>query len=164
MSGLSTAGWSHALLLGSLLSVAAAGTSCNRTDGDPVEAARRFVDTALALGEQPMQPTRKALVGLLCSERQKGLEKALAKVEGALTGEANGRPALSVADLVTGVRFPAGTVVRTVELASEDAKRARVLVAFEGDEGARSMAAVDLVMEDGQWRPCPPGPKGDGAP
>jgi len=147
-----------------LLSLTLGGVACSRADGRPVEVARRFVDTALALGEQPMQPTRKALVGLLCSERRAGLEEGLERVAKAMPPSPGGRAELGVADLVTGVRFPAGTVVRSVELASRDGKRARVLVAFEGEEGARTMASVDLVMEEGQWRPCPPGPGEGGRP
>jgi hypothetical protein len=159
MSGLSALARSSALLLVMSSSLSASVAACNRADGGPVEATRRFVDTALALGEQPLQPTRRALVGLLCSERKAALEKTFGKVVAALPEAHGGREGLSVADLVTGVRFPAGNEIRSVELASQDQGKARVLVVFEGEEGSRSMAAVDLVMEEGRWRPCPPGLK-----
>ena len=104
------------------------------------------------------------MVGLLCSKRKAALEDALGRVEDALPEAARERMGIDVSDLVTGVQLPAGTEVRSAELASHDSDRARVLVVFEGEDGSRSMAAVDLVREEGRWRPCPPGPGGEAKP
>lgn len=141
------------LFLGLSLAMPLSLAGCAGGADDPRVAARRFVETGLALRAQQFQPLREELMRQLCAASRQRIEDAAAAARGV-----KGAKGITAADLFVGAALPAGEDVTELVLVERDGARALARVTLEDPQDEARSVDIPLVLEGGSWLVCP-GPK-----